>query len=163
MQSRSPIRAARRPPPLPLFVYGSLRCGHRAHRRYCRSLAAVIPATAWGRCRQLASGYPILHLPPRAILAAAGPSPERDAELAAQIAVPPAWDRRPPGDWRPIAGELLLLTDPGRALPAIDRYEGCHPGSRGPYRRVLTAVATAAGPRLAWAYCAAGRAAAQRR
>lgn len=48
---------------LPLFVYGSLRSGQRAHRGYCRKVLAITPAQLWGRRRWLPSGYPILILP----------------------------------------------------------------------------------------------------
>lgn len=139
---------------LPLFVYGSLRCGQRAHRRYCREALAITPATLWGRRRWLASGYPILELPERAVLAAASADPEGDAQLSARLVAPPDWARRPLGDWQKISGELLLLADPRRSLPPIDRYEDCLPSGRGPYRRVLTWVATEAAAALAWTYCA---------
>lgn len=139
---------------LPLFVYGSLRSGQYAHRRYCRKVLAITPALLWGRRRWLSSGYPILILPERAVLAKASADPERDAQRSARLAVPPDWARRPRGDWQQIDGELLLLGEPRRSLPPIDRYEGCHPSGHGPYRRVLTWVATAAGPAPAWTYCA---------
>lgn len=142
---------------LPLFVYGSLRSGQRAHRGYCRKVLAITPAQLWGRRRWLPSGYPILILPERAVLAAAGADPERDAQRSARLIAPADWARRPLGDWQQIDGELLLLDDPRRSLPPIDRYEDCHPGGSGPYRRVLTWVATAAGPAPAWTYCARQR------
>jgi len=118
---------------------------------------AITPALLWGRCRWLPSGHPILTLPERAVLAEASADPDRDATLAARLAVPADWDRRPLGDWREISGELLLLAEPGQSLPPIDRYEDCRPGGSGPYRRVLTWVASAAGPAPAWTYCARQR------
>lgn len=142
------------PTALPLFVYGSLRSGRDAHRRYCRKVLAIAPAQLWGHRSWLASGYPILSVPERAVLAEAGADPDRDAELAARLAVPSDWARRPMGDWQKISGELLLLAAPRRSLPPIDRYEDCRPAGSGPYRRVLTWVATAAGPAPAWVYCA---------
>lgn len=142
---------------LPLFVYGSLRCGQHAHRRHCRTLLAATAAGLWARHRWLPSGYPIITLPERAVLAVASADPRRDVELAARLAVPSDWTRRPMGDWQHIEGELLLLDHPRQSLPAIDRYEDCRPGGCGPYRRVLTWVATNAGTALAWTYCAHDR------
>lgn len=145
-----------RSPALPLFVYGSLRRGQPAHRRYCGAVRWVQAAGLWGRLYLLPTGYPALEIPPRAVLGTATGDPQRDAERARALEIAPQI-RRPPGDWQWICGELLLLPDPGRALPAIDRYEDFDPRRPGPYRRVLTWVSTAAGAAAAWVYCAPRR------
>lgn len=147
--------------PLPLFVYGSLRRGQPAHRRYCRRAAAQA-AGVWGRLYLLPTGYPALEIPPRAVLGTASADPQRDAARARNLELPPPV-RRPRGDWQWICGDLLQLPDPKRSLPAIDRYEDFDPRRPGPYRRVLTLVYTATGAAAAWLYCAPRRPADARR
>lgn len=140
-------------PPLPLFVYGSLRRGQPAHRRFCGRATVIPEAGLWGRLYQLAAGYPALALPTGSILAQGSDDPPSDARLAGVAELFDPLSARPAGDWQWLRGQLLILPDPARSLPRIDRYEEFSPDRDGPYRRVLTAVRTGSGPRAAWIYC----------
>ena len=111
-----------------LFVYGTLKRGFAAHRRYCGDAVFVAPGAVRGRLHLHPDGYPVLALAPSML--ASGP------------------------DWRWIQGEILRFRDPARTLARIDAYEGVVAGVSGPYRRLRVAV-RAAGVRFAWIYAAA--------
>lgn len=139
--------------PWPLFVYGSLQRGQPAHRRFCKGATGIAEAGLWGRLYRLAEGYPALALPAGSILAQGSADPLGDATLARVTAISDPLSARPAGDWQWLRGQLLVLPDPARSLPRLDRYEEFRPGREGPYRRVLTAVRTSRGPHAAWTYC----------
>jgi len=111
-----------------LFVYGTLKRGFSAHRRFCGNAVFVTRAAARGRLHLHPHGYPVLALPPSALVA----SP----------------------DWGWVEGEILRLRDPDRSLARIDAYEGVTAAVPGQYRRLPVPV-RAAGVRLAWTYAAA--------
>lgn len=111
-----------------LFVYGTLKRGFSAHRRFCGNAVFVTRAAVRGRLHLHPHGYPVLALPPSALVA----SP----------------------DWGWVEGEILRLRHPGQSLARIDAYEGVIAGVPGQYRR-LTVPVRAAGVRLAWTYAAA--------
>jgi len=111
-----------------LFVYGTLKRGFAAHRRYCGDAIFVTRGAVLGRLHLHQHGYPVLAPAPSMLVS----SP----------------------DWRWIEGEILRFRDPARSLRRIDAYEGVIPGIHGPYCREQVAV-RAAGVRLAWAYVAA--------
>ena len=111
-----------------LFVYGTLKRGFPAHRRFCGNAVFVTRAAVRGRLHLHPHGYPVLALPPSALVA----SP----------------------DWGWVEGEILRLRDPGRSLARIDAYEGVTAGVPGLYRRLRVPV-RAAGVGLAWTYAAA--------
>jgi gamma-glutamylcyclotransferase (GGCT)/AIG2-like uncharacterized protein YtfP len=110
-----------------LFVYGTLKRGFTAHRRYCNDAIFVASAAVRGRLHLHPDGYPVLALAPSMLAVGA--------------------------DWRWIEGEILRFRHPGRSLERIDAYEGVIRGLGGPYRRVRVPV-RAAGVRFAWAYAA---------
>lgn len=52
-----------------------------------------------------------------------------------------------------VRGEVYRLQQPARALPVLDRYEGCAPGGEGLFRRERAPVALEDGEVLeAWVY-----------
>lgn len=110
-----------------LFVYGTLKRGFPAHRRFCGDAAFVTKAAVRGRLHLHPHGYPVLALPASALVA----SP----------------------DWGWIEGEILRLRDSGRSLARIDAYEGVVAGVPGQYRRLRVPV-RATGVRFAWTYAA---------
>jgi gamma-glutamylcyclotransferase (GGCT)/AIG2-like uncharacterized protein YtfP len=111
-----------------LFVYGTLKRGFPAHRRFCGDAVFVTRAAVRGRLHLHPHGYPVLALPASTLVAGL--------------------------DWGWVEGEILRLRDPGRSLARIDAYEGVVPGVPGHYRRLPVPV-RAAGVRFAWTYAAA--------
>lgn len=111
-----------------LFVYGTLKRGFTAHRRYCGDAVFVTSGAVLGRLHVHAHGYPVLVLPPSTLAA----SPQ----------------------WRWIEGEILRFRHPRSSLARIDLYEGVIAGLPGLYQRVRVAV-RATGVRFAWTYAAA--------
>ena len=114
--------------PQDLFVYGTLKRGQPAHRRYCGDAVFITSGAVRGRLHRHPDGYPVLVLAPSMLVT--GP------------------------DWQWIRGELFRLRDPARNLARIDAYEGVIAGTPGSYHRVRVAV-RAAGVRFAWIYAAA--------
>lgn len=110
-----------------LFVYGTLKRGFPAHRRFCGDAVFVTRAAVRGRLHLHPHGYPVLALPSSTLVA----SP----------------------DWGWVEGEVVRLRDPGRSLARIDAYEGVVAGVTGQYRRLRVPV-RAAGVRFAWTYAA---------
>lgn len=142
------------PPPIRLFVYGTLKRGLGNHARFCAQATDVAPAVIWGRLYALDVGYPALEVPPARILGHGTDDPLHDAGTAASLDPPPF--TRPRGDWDLIEGELLTLADPARDLPPVDRLEGFRPGRNSLYRRVLVAVGCGRAAVAAWSYDGAG-------
>jgi gamma-glutamylcyclotransferase (GGCT)/AIG2-like uncharacterized protein YtfP len=111
-----------------LFVYGTLKRGLSAHRRYCGDAIFVATGAVLGRLHLHPHGYPVLAVAPSMLVSRA--------------------------DWRWVEGEILRFRDSARSLARIDAYEGVIAAVPGPYRRVRVAV-RAAGVRFAWTYAAA--------
>jgi gamma-glutamylcyclotransferase (GGCT)/AIG2-like uncharacterized protein YtfP len=137
-----------------VFVYGTLQRGQRNHRRYCGGLIEACSAALPGRLYLLPQGYPMLEVAAPERLPRGTGDPLADAARSGRPAAAP--EPAAEGDWDWVAGELLTLADPARALPALDALEGFDPlaaDRRNLYLRVL--VACRAEPcRLAWTYVA---------
>lgn len=132
-----------------LFVYGTLRSGGRFHERYCSGARSIVEATVAGRSSLLPEGYPVLDVPRSQVLAHGSADPLADVRRLETIEpdVPPA-----PG-WPATTGELMVLDDPSRRLPALDELEGFDPGGPSLYLRVALPVRPAQGPPVvAWTY-----------
>lgn len=141
-----------------LFVYGTLRSGTRAHRRYCPNAIDSRPATVRGRLYQLSAGYPALELPPGNVLAVGTVDPLADARVQSewnQSGVAHAMTALE-GDWDAVAGEVFSLPDPLRDLPPVDAFEEFLPGGPSLYERVLVWVEMGADRECAWLYRKAG-------
>lgn len=134
-----------------LFVYGSLKQGEE-NDRFCRQ-AHVEPATIRGRLYLQSSGYPMLVIPPAAVLAVGCGDPPADAALEQGWNVS-AGPLPPPtaGDWGLIQGELVTFEDVAARLPQLDALESFHPPRACLYHRVLTW--THAPAALTWTYVA---------
>jgi len=145
--------------PLRLFVYGTLKHGHSAHERLCAGALEVAPASVCGRLYLHPTGYPVLRVPARNVLAEA--TADAAADLAAQAAADPTAEPWAPG-WPLVAGELLSFGNTAQRLAALDEYEGFVPDGSSLYRRVLVpidapgiAAARPSGLVAAWTYVAA--------
>lgn len=146
---------------LRIFVYGTLRRGGTYHDRFCCGALSIVEATVAGRLSRLAAGYPVLDVPPEAILAGGTDDPEADAERLAELdgLLRGGGTSSVSAEWKAIAGELVTFDDPAARLPALDRLEGFRPGGRSLYDRVALAVRTGDGKALAaWVYVRGGRA-----
>lgn len=136
------------PPPIRLFVYGTLKRGYWNFERYCRNAVDIQPATVWGRLYQLPAGYPAIEVPETTILAHGTDDPVADAITQKCLAETSYNWTRPEGDWDLVHGEVMTFLDPERDLPPIDRLEGV--GLKKPtlYDRVLLASSVG----LVWLY-----------
>ena len=126
--------------PLPdrLFVYGTLRPGQSAFKRFCRETLTVDPAVASGSLYVLPAGYPVLVLPE-------------------SVSEPPA--RHRPGSVR---GDVMSFSDMQDRLELLDAYEEVG-GERSEYVRTIIDVRLLGSGRTvrSWAYaCLPGKAAA---
>lgn len=143
-------------PLLRVFVYGTLKRGHRNHDRYCVGVVAVEPACLAGRLYHLPQGYPMLVIPAAQVLALG--SADGIADARRQKALSDVQRRPQRADdgksRRLIQGELLTFDDPGPRLVALDGLEGYSPRTAGgEYQRALVELAEPAGE-LAWTYIA---------
>ncbi|MGH7818219.1 MAG: gamma-glutamylcyclotransferase family protein [Candidatus Binatia bacterium] len=134
---------------LRVFVYGTLKRGERFHDRYCRGALSIVSATVRGRLSFLPAGYPVLDVPPEAILARGSADPAADAARLDDLERGLVTS----GSWPEVAGELMPFDDPASRLPSLDRLEGYRPGAPSLYDRVALAVRVGnAGTRAAWVY-----------
>ena len=140
-----------------IFVYGTLKRGFRNHDLFCQGVLEIRESQVRGRLYD-GPGYPLLQVPDEDILAHGTSRPSDDvatqARLADQVQSLPQAVEVPaaPGPWGTVFGELLSFADPVSRLPAIDRLEGFHPGSRSLYRRVLVRAEVCGGCEVAWVY-----------
>ena len=137
-------------PRIHVFVYGTLRPGGPNHDRYCRSVAAIEPATVCGRIEHLPAGYPMLHMSPDDVLARGSPDALADAALQDE------WRARTlsaPGG-ATVEGELLGFDDPERRFARLDALEDFRAAGGGLYDRVLVraVVKRTGGVVPAWVY-----------
>ncbi len=139
-------------PILRLFVYGTLKCGYWNHSRFCRNAISIEDATVRGRLYELPLGIPVLEVPEEDVLATGTINPAKDVALQDELASTRLVSSDL-GDWHPIQGELITLSDPNTTLPPIDRLEGFIPQGHCMYLRVLTRVTTSSDSSvLAWCY-----------
>lgn len=142
------------------FVYGSLKRGESNFANYCAGYRACEATTVRGRLFQYPLGYPMLVIPPEAILAPATADPLTDDRLQTE------WAERPPprtplneqfpaaDDWHSIQGEIFSFDDPLTRVPDLDSLEGFQPLREGNlYERVLI---YAENLRPIWVYIAPG-------
>jgi len=142
---------------LRVFVYGTLKRGGRYHERFCRGALSIEPASVRGRLYTSPAGYPVLVVPPGAILAHG--SEDASADIARQEGCAPPAPIFEGAEWQEIAGELQTFDDPPQRLRALDTLEDFHPGAPSLYLRVLLAVRRGAGHVAAWTYVDGNRAA----
>lgn len=133
-----------------LFVYGTLKTGCCNHERHCSMAAHTEKAWLWGRIYHLDrdEGYPMVEIPPQAILARGTDSPATDALREQE----PGPLEKPEGDWDLIEGELMVFERPERDVPMIDLLEEFRADGSGLYFRVLTTVRTEGGAQAVWTY-----------
>lgn len=142
---------------LKLFVYGTLKRGHRNHHALCRGFLEVREATISGRLYE-GPGYPILEVPKDEILAQGTTDPLADTATQARLShlAQAELQQLPEGakaeTWDTVHGELFAFDDPQTRLSSIDRLEGFHPGGRSLYRRVLVPARVEGARNLAWVY-----------
>lgn len=150
-----------------LFAYGSLKRGFPAHDRFCRGVLDVREAFVWGRLYLHGSGYPLLHVPPRSILAESRADPLEDEALFRRLSQkfgeqssPKGFlgEDSPPGSWSCVYGELMSFDGPRHRLRLLDDYEGIWPAKGALYRRVIVPVFAQGKRELAWVYVGAGEA-----
>lgn len=141
------------PPPIRLFVYGTLKRDYWNFERYCRNAVDIQPATVWGRLYQLSAGYPAIEVPETSILAHGTDDPVADAITQKCLAETSCNWTRPEGDWNLVHGEIMTFLEPERDLPPIDRLEGFVAGGQGLYRRVMIIVNNQQHMAPAWLYC----------
>lgn len=131
-----------------LFVYGTLKSGHRAHEHFFRRGVEVEEAVVRGELYDRPEGYPSLRVPPEDALATGTADPELDAKVQSG-AVPP--ERPGPAPGEIVHGEVVRCEV--SAIPDLDVYEGFDPSRPSLYSRRLIPAWTASGERLAaWAY-----------
>ena len=142
---------------LTLFVYGTLKRGHRNHDFYCQGLLALREAQVRGRLYD-GPGYPLMQVPDEDILAQGTHRPADDVATQARFAGQRLSPRRTvatlaaKGSWGTVHGELITFDDAESRLPAIDRLEGFHPGRQCLYERVLVTAAVNGDCEIAWVY-----------
>lgn len=137
-----------------LFVYGTLKRGYSNHERFCRSMVSIQEATVRGRLYEMPSGIPVLRIPDQDTLARGTANALADATTQNRIRLAAAPDTL--DEWLMIRGELLVLSNPSRDVPPIDRLESYRPGLFSLYHRVLVPVTTADdGIIAAWTYVGA--------
>jgi gamma-glutamylcyclotransferase (GGCT)/AIG2-like uncharacterized protein YtfP len=147
-------------PLVSVFVYGTLKRGHRNHDRYCQGAVAIETARTLGRLYHLPQDYPMLEVPPASVLALGSSDGLADARRQHEARAPatdssivgePASDSQ---NWLFIQGELITFDDPAQRLLALDRLEAYSPSERsGEYWRALVRLIEPAGA-LAWTYIA---------
>jgi gamma-glutamylcyclotransferase (GGCT)/AIG2-like uncharacterized protein YtfP len=135
---------------LHVFVYGTLKCGHENHRRFCGGYVAVEKATVRGRLYLLVDkGYLILVVPESSIVrhgtSNIAADIEKTKELGKAIGEQSNWDL--------IEGEIITFDDPLDRLPRLDELESFHPDGSGEYVRVLLWTELPES-RLVWTYIA---------
>ena len=136
---------------LSVFVYGTLKRGHRNHDRYCREAASIEGATVRGQLYELPSGIPVLRVPNHDIFATGTSDPL--ADVLTQHKFFGQLTGRAPDDeasWQMIHGELVAFPNPALSLPPIDRLEAYRPGMPNLYRRVLVADASGLEQSVLW-------------
>ena len=141
---------------LKLFIYGTLKSGHRNNSLLPRS-PLVVRAVVRGRLFTR-FGLPFLVLPERLKLAMGSSDYLHDARLCVPVEEPSLSPGsrsllHEPGGL--VSGELATIEDPELWLPDIDRLEGFDPilPGYGYYHRVLTMVRPLGGGWLtAWTY-----------
>lgn len=142
-------------PALCLFVYGTLKRGHRNHARYCSGYRACVEAAVVGQLYDLPAGYPMLVVPSDSILAVGTSSPL--ADVATQLAIPSTattqLTSRAPSEVVVVHGELLTFDDAPARIPPIDALEDFTPGQPSLYLRVMLATIDPLG-RIVWTYVA---------
>ncbi len=144
-------------PVLRLFVYGTLKRGYWNHDRFCQGVLEIREAQVRGRLYE-GSGFPVLEVPDKDVLAHGTADPLADVATQARLSdrvgsySQPVRNSATAGAWGAVYGELLTFDDPESRLPAIDWLEGFRPGGRSLYRRVLVPVAVNAAQELAWVY-----------
>lgn len=145
--------------PISLFVYGTLKQGHKNHARYFHDVTSITPARMRGRLFTMPQGYPMMVVPEDDILATGTTDPLADVETQTRgAALAP---RSPAGSgfaprydgWREIPGELIRFDDHDWRLAILDELEGFRPDGPSLYRRVLVPLASHPG-RVAWIYVA---------
>jgi len=142
-----------------LFVYGTLKRGYWNHETYCGSAVSVEEATVRGRLYMLPSGIPVLEVPELYIVT------HGSADILGDLALQRRLDEDLAGypecdgeGWWQIEGELIMLQNPTRTVPPIDRLEGFRAGQAGVYNRILVPVTTCTGvTNVAWCYAASRR------
>lgn len=143
-----------------MFVYGTLKKGCSNHDIFCNGAVSVEQAAARGRLYEHPTGFPILQVPQRDILAVGTIDPLADATTQAncenEFAV--SWNKNnmttsQQEEWSMIRGELLTFDDPESYLPAIDELEDFYPEQASVYCRVLLPVITGMNSFVpAWSY-----------
>ncbi len=138
---------------LRIFVYGTLKRGYWNHDRFCSQAVSIEPATTWGRLFHLPAGFPALVIPAENILATGTADFIADTRLQNETKIPKsAFRNAQSGDWDLIHGELMTFSNPGMALPPIDRLEGFNPNGKGMYDRVLSTVESNGCLHTCWIY-----------
>lgn len=143
-------------PRLRVFVYGTLKRGHRNHERYCTGVVSIESAQIIGQLYHLPQGYPMLDVPPDNVLSLGShdglaDARRQDEQHAASVVQPNSGNDVP---WRVITGELLTFNDPASRLVALDGLEGYAPATTsGHYQRALVELLEPVGM-LAWTYIA---------
>ena len=132
---------------LDVFVYGTLKQGHANHKRFCRGVLSIRPATARGFLYDLPFGFPGLVVLRENILATGTKDYEADARRQRHVS-----ETAFLAGEAVVHGELLTFDDPVERLPALDGLEGYAPGETSLYERVLIPVEVKGNASLAWAY-----------
>jgi len=124
-----------------LFVYGTLKKGFWNHEPFCASAISIQHATVRGRLYELPSGIPALEVPKQDIIAHGSADMLEDITMQCRLGVDvPRFLECGGEGWQQIEGELIILPNPERTLPPIDRLEGFVPNGVSLYRRVLVPV-----------------------
>jgi gamma-glutamylcyclotransferase (GGCT)/AIG2-like uncharacterized protein YtfP len=131
-----------------LFVYGTLKSGFRNHAHYIPQGTKIAEASVIGNLYDSGHGFPILVIPPQNIIQIGSGDILGDGTLAAF----PAGVLEPCEGYGLVWGELMLLTEPEKIIPNMDKLEGFRPGQSSFYQRVLTKVTAGAEIVLAWVY-----------
>lgn len=100
-------------------MYGTLKRGHRNHRRFCDGAVSIEEAIVIGRLYELPSGIPVLDVPASDIIAAGTGDIAHDLSIRTDDAAQ-AEPRSCNSGWLAIRGELLVFDDPVPRLHAID-------------------------------------------
>lgn len=142
-----------------LFVYGTLKKGHKNHARYFHGVTDITDARLRGRLFTMPQGYPMMVVPEDDILATGTSDPVADLETQTRSVVftrrvPVAAGLAPRYDgWKDIPGELVHFDDLDWRLATLDELEGFRPDGASLYRRVLVPLTSHPG-RVAWTYVA---------
>ena len=142
---------------LKLFVYGTLKQGHRNHDHYCQGALEIRDAQVRGRLYD-GPGFPVLEVPDEDVLACGTADPLADAATQGRLSQQVGKDLRlirknaAKRGWDTVYGEMFTFDDPETRLPAIDRLEGFRPAGSSLYRRVLVPAVVGSVRELAWVY-----------